>query len=142
MTMQYSLAVRNAQLEAVRSLPLAPDNQYRITLFGGTVLPVGGLAGGALWISPYLDKSTTPLWNAPSGGVMTINPAAAALLRAPTNNEGTATFFRLSASNTVPWLQGTVGLPGSGADMIMDTVTFVSGQYFTIISATITNPNG
>jgi hypothetical protein len=54
------------------------------------------------------------------------------------NAGGTATFFRfVQGSNT---LQGTVGISGSGADMIVDTTTFVLNGVFTINSMTMTVP--
>lgn len=55
---------------------------------------------------------------------------------------GTAGHFRIYASDgtTAGW-QGTVGVSGSGADMIVDSTSFTAGQSFTVTSFTLTEGN-
>jgi hypothetical protein len=53
---------------------------------------------------------------------------------------GTAAHFRIYASDgTTAHIQGTVGT--SGADMIVDSVSFTAGQSFTVSSFTINDNN-
>jgi hypothetical protein len=51
---------------------------------------------------------------------------------------GSAAYYRIyAAGGTVCKQQGTVGLDGSGADMILDSVSFTTGQSFTVASFSI-----
>ena len=56
---------------------------------------------------------------------------------------GTATWFAIAnyavSSNTIyGWVTGTVGLPGSGADLIIADTNIVSGQPYKISNLTLT----
>jgi hypothetical protein len=51
---------------------------------------------------------------------------------------GDAAYYRIyAAGGTTCKQQGTVGLQGSGADMILDSVEFTAGQSFTVASFSI-----
>ena len=55
---------------------------------------------------------------------------------------GTAAHFRLYASDgTTCHMQGTVTATGGGGDMTVDSVSFTSGQQFTVTSFTLTDGN-
>jgi hypothetical protein len=55
---------------------------------------------------------------------------------------GTATYFEImNTSGSVCGLQGSVSVSGGGGDMILDSVTFTSGQAFAVITFTLTDAN-
>jgi hypothetical protein len=56
------------------------------------------------------------------------------------DNSGTAAFARFISSDTNKIADFTVGLSGSGADMILDNTTIVAGGVFNINTFTITDP--
>ncbi len=57
---------------------------------------------------------------------------------ASANASGTAGYFRIYESTaTTCHMQGTTTASGGGGDMILDTLTFVSGQPFSITSFTL-----
>lgn len=53
---------------------------------------------------------------------------------------GTATHFRMIADDDTVILQGTVGVTGSGADLILDTTALVQDATFQITSLTLSVP--
>ena len=128
MTMKVSVAARNELLQGVadslasRTLRVLdtvqtdPDSQV------GTVL-----ASITLPASPF---------NAPSAGSMSMNGTWQDLSIDVT---GTAVAFRLVGATT-PFYNvcGTIGVSGSGADMIVDTTAFIAGQSFVVTACTLT----
>jgi len=132
--MQYSVAVRNARLDQVEStISTAPIIEIRTgaapancaTADSGTVLasltlPSDWMAAAAAGVK---EKSGT--WEDMSA-----------------NATGTAGHFRLKDSGgTVCHIQGSCGLSGSGAEMILNNTSLVTGQPFTIETFTITGGN-
>lgn len=74
-----------------------------------------------------------------SNGVLTLDTSPALTVAASAS--GTAAFFRVLQSNgTTVVLQGTVGISGSGADLIVNTTTITNGVNVTITSGTVTVP--
>lgn len=132
MTIQLSAAVRNALLDAIETAigvsavlkirsGSAPANVA--TADSGTVLATLTLPSDWMAAASGGTKSMSGTWQDTSSDAT-----------------GTAAHFRIYASDgTTAHLQGTVGT--AATDMIVDTVSFVSGQPFNITSFTLTAPN-
>lgn len=132
MALQYSVTVRNAKLDAVETATGAsavlkirsgspPANCAAADQ--GTVLATINLP------SDWMDAAT--------GGTKS---KAGTWTDASADATGTAGHFRLYASDgTTCHIQGTVGT--SATDMIVDSVSFTSGQSFTVTAFTLTAGN-
>lgn len=58
------------------------------------------------------------------------------------DNTGTAGHWRIYASDgTTVHAQGSVGISGSGADLIVDSVSFTTGQTFSVATFQFTDGN-
>lgn len=134
MTMQYSVAVRNARLDSVETtVGTTPILQIRsgappvncATADSGTVLATVNLPSDWMAAASGGAKSKSGTWQD---------------LSADAN--GTAGHFRIKDSTgTTCHMQGTCGLTGSGADMILDNTNFATGQVFTVVNFTLTAGN-
>jgi hypothetical protein len=132
MALQYSVAVRNAQLDAIETTigtsavlkirtGAAPANVAAAD--SGTVLATLNLPSDWLAAAASGSKAKAGTWEDTSADAT-----------------GTAAHFRVYASDgTTAHMQGTVGT--SGTDMIVDNTSFASGQAFTITAFTITAGN-
>jgi len=134
MTLQYSTAVRNAQLDAIETAVgtaavlkirsgSAPANCA--TADSGTVL--ASLTLPSDWMSAASSgaKAKTGTWEDSSADAT-----------------GTAAHWRLYASDgTTCHAQGTVTATGGGGDMTVDSTSFTAGQVFTVTGFTITAGN-
>lgn len=133
MALQVSVAVQNARLDAIETAigasavlkirsGSAPANCAAAD--SGTVLATLTLPSDWMAAASGGSKAKSGTWQDASADA-----------------GGTAAHFRLYASDgTTCHAQGTVGT--SGADMIVDSVSFTTGQSFTISSFTITDGNG
>ena len=132
MTIQLSVAVRNARLDTIEST-IGASAILRIrsgavpascaTADAGTVLAT--ITVPADWAAAASAGSKTYLgtWQDASADAT-----------------GTAAHFRLyDSGGTVCHMQGTVGT--SATDMIVDSVNFTAGQSFTVNSFTLTDAN-
>lgn len=146
MTLQYSVDVRNAQQARVRSRvgPVAISWSY-LAIWGDPVLPIhsGGPPPLPLWEKGWALNTSPEFFNDPVNGVLTLaNPHR---LSGAAYSTGTMTWFRFCyfSYDGTPLVQGSVGGPGSGADMIVaNPVISTPGQVFTVLSCTLTNSNG
>lgn len=132
MALQYSTAVRNAKLDAVETaVGTAAVLKIRT---GAPPANVGTADSGTVLATLSLPSD----WMAnASGGVKS---KSGTWQDASADATGTAAHFRIYASDgTTQHIQGTVGT--SGADMILDSVSFTAGQSFTINSFDITAGN-
>jgi len=128
MTMLVSVAARNTLLSGVASslasrvLRVLDTAQTDPDVQVGTVM-----AEITLPASPF---------GSPSAGSMTMSGTWQDLT---INATGTAVAFRLVGA-TSPFYNvcGSVGTTGSGADMIVDTTSFVLGQSFAVTACTLT----
>lgn len=134
MTLQYSVAVRNARLDAIETtigataimkIKTGAPPANCATADSGTVLAT--LTLPASWLA------------AASGGAVakdgTWEDTSA-------DNTGTAAHFRIYANDgTTCGMQGTVTATGGGGDMTVDNTSFASAQQFTVTSFTITGGN-
>ncbi len=132
MALQYSVAVRNAKLDAVET---AIGTSAVLKIFDGT-LPANCAAAdnGTVLATLSLDAD----WmNAASNGAKTLKGTWA---DSSADNTGTADYFRLYASDgTTCHAQGTVGT--SGTDMTVDNINFAAGQAFSVTAFTLTSGN-
>lgn len=134
MTMQYSVAVRNARLDAVETtIGLGPLLQVRTgappvncaAADSGTVLATVNLPSDWMLAASGGSKAKSGTWQDLSADAA-----------------GTAGHFRIKdAGNTTCHMQGSVGMSGSGADMIVDNTNFATGQVFTVASFTLNAGN-
>jgi hypothetical protein len=134
MTLQYSVAVRNARLDAfetaigvsaVLKIRTGAAPATCATADSGTALSTMNLPSDWMAAASAGTKSKSGTWS---------DAAAAAT--------GTAAHFRIYASDGVTChAQGTVTATGGGGDMTVDNVSFASGQGFTITSFTLTAGN-
>jgi hypothetical protein len=130
MPLQYSVAVRNAKLDVVEStIGASPTLEIRTgappascaSADTGTVLATITLPSDWMAAASSGSKALSGSW---------VDSSADAT--------GTAGHFRVKASSTCH-IQGTVGT--SGADMIVDSTSFTSGQQFTVTAFTLTAGN-
>lgn len=134
MAFQFSVAVRNARLDAIETAigasavmkirtGAAPANCAAAD--AGTVLAT--IALPADWMA------------AASGGAKAL---AGTWQDASADAAGTAAHFRLYASDgTTCHAQGSVTATGGGGDMIVDNTNFAAGQSFSVSSFAITEGN-
>lgn len=134
MTLQYSVTVRNAKLDAVETAigtsavlkirtGAAPANCG--TADSGTVLATCSLPSDWMAAASSGTKAKSGTWEDTSA-----------------DNTGTAAHFRIYASDgTTCHAQGTVTATGGGGDLTVDNVSFASAQAFTITSFVLTAGN-
>ena len=132
MAVQLSVAVRNARLDAIETT-IGATAVLKIrsgsvpadcaTADAGTVLATLTLPSDWMAAASSGSKAKSGTWQDTSADAT-----------------GTATHFRIyDSGGTVCGLQGTVGV-GSG-DLQVDSVSFTSGQSFSITGFTITDGN-
>ncbi len=134
MAIQYSTAVRNAQLDALETAigvsavlkirtGAAPANVA--TADSGTVLATMTLPSDWLAAASSGSKAKSGTWQDTSADAT-----------------GTAAHFRIYASDgTTAHIQGTVNATGGGGDLTLDNTSIASGQAITISSFSITAAN-
>ncbi len=134
MTLQYSVAVRNAKLDAIETT-IGTSAVLKIrtgaapadcaTADSGTVLATCNLPSDYFAAASGGSKAKSGTWEDGSADAA-----------------GTAAHFRLYASDgTTCHAQGTVTATGDGGDMEVDNVVFAAGQAFTVTGFTITAGN-
>jgi hypothetical protein len=134
MTLQYSVAVNNARLDAVEStigtsavlkLRTGAPPANLATADSGTVLATLSLPSDWLAAASSAAKAKAGTWE---------DTAADAA--------GTAAHFRIYASDgTTKHIQGTVTATGGGGDLTLDNVVLAVGQDVVITSFTINAGN-
>ena len=134
MTLQYSVAVRNARLDVVESTigasailkirsGAAPANCAAAD--SGTVVSTVNLPSDWMAAASGGSKSMSGTWQDLSADAT-----------------GTAAHFRLYATDgTTCHAQGTVTVTGGGGDMTVDNTSFSSGQSFTVTGFTFAAGN-
>jgi hypothetical protein len=134
MTLQYSVPVRNARLDAVESTigtsailkirsGAAPANCAAAD--SGTVLATVNLPSDWMAAASAGAKAKSGTWE---------DTAADAA--------GTAAHFRIyDSAGTTCGMQGTVTITGGGGDMTVDNTSFAVGQDFLISAFTLTAGN-
>lgn len=134
MAVQFSVAVRNARLDAIETqggtsavlkirTGAAPANCAAAD--SGTVLATLNLPSDYLAAASGGSKAKSGTWEDTSADAT-----------------GTAAHWRLYASDGVTVLaQGTVTATGGGGDLTVDNTSFASGQALTITGWTFTDGN-
>lgn len=134
MALQYSVAVRNARLDAVEAT-IGTDAVLKIrtgsvpascaTADSGTVLAALTLPSDYMAPASGGSKALFGTWQ-----------------DATADNTGTAAHWRLYASDgTTCHAQGTVTETGGGGDLTVDSVAFIAGRPFTVNTFVITGGN-
>ncbi|MHC2488698.1 hypothetical protein ACVII0_002490 [Sinorhizobium meliloti] len=134
MALQYSVAVRNAKLDAVETaIGASPILKIRTgappancaAADTGTVLATLTLPADWMATAANGTKAKAGTWEDTSADAA-----------------GTAGHYRIYASDGITCHeQGTVTATGGGGDMTVDNVVFASGQAFTVTSYTKTAGN-
>jgi hypothetical protein len=134
MALQYSVAVRDAKLDAVETA-IGTSAVLKIrtgaaptdcaTADAGTVLATATLPSDWMAAASSGTKAKSGTWEDTSADAT-----------------GTAAHFRLYASDgTTCHAQGTVTATGGGGDMTVDSVSFTAGQQFSVTTFTLTAGN-
>ena len=135
MAVKFSVAVRNARLDALETAigtsavlkirsGAAPTNITDAD--SGTVLATLSLPSDWMANAASGSKAKSGTWQDTSA-----------------DNTGTAAHFRLYASDgTTQHMQGSITATGGGGDMTVDNTSFVTGQSFTVTAFTLTDGNG
>ncbi len=134
MALQFSAAVRNAELDAIETA-IGTGAVLKIrsgsapadvaTADSGTVLATLTLPSDWMAAASGGSKAKSGTWQDSSADAT-----------------GTAAHFRLYASDgTTAHAQGTVTATGGGGDMTVDNTSFASGQSFTVTTFTLTAGN-
>ena len=134
MPLQFSVAVRNAMLDAFESTTgtsailrirtgAAPANCAAADT--GTVLAAATLPSDWMSAAASGTKSLLGTWQDASADAT-----------------GTAAHFRIyDSAGTTCHAQGTVTISGGGGDMTVDNTSFATGQAFSVTSFTLTAGN-
>lgn len=126
-----AIALRNARLDAITTFA---GTSAKLRIYNGTQPATGGTATTLL---AELTCSASAFAAAASNGVLTLNAITA---DSAADATGTATWARITKSDgTTHVLDCTVGT--SGADIILNTTSLVSGAQVSVTSATITEAN-
>lgn len=136
MAVQFNVATRNARLDQIESL-----NGTSCSLEIRTGSPPASCATAGTGTVVATINLPTDWMAAASGGSKSI---AGTWTDASADATGTAGYFRVYNSqatkdNTTCFMQGTVGT--SGADMIVNSTSFVAGNSFTVNTFTLTDGN-
>lgn len=134
MALQYSVSVRNAQLDAIETaistsavlkLRSGSPPATVATADSGTVLATLSLPSDWLAAASSGSKAKSGTWEDTSADAT-----------------GTIGHFRVYASDgTTAHIQGTVTATGGGGDMTVDNTSVASGQNVTVSSFTISRGN-
>jgi hypothetical protein len=134
MALQYSVAVRNARLDAVES---TTGTSAILTIRTGAV-PANCAAANSGTVLATVNLPSD--WMAAaSGGTKALSGT---WQDTSADNTGTAAHFRIHDSGgTTCHIQGTVTATAGGGDMTVDNTSFASGQSFTVTGFTLTAGN-
>lgn len=132
LNLNYTDAVRNARMDAITT---AVGNAGLLQIYDGAQPADADTAVGA---QNKLAELTcgTPFAEAAANGVLTAN---AITTDSSANATGTAAWFRLTTSGGTTVMDGTVGT--SSADLILNTVSIVSGGPVAVSALVITASN-
>ncbi len=134
MALQYSVAVRNAQLDAFEST-VGASALFRI-YSGAAPANCAAAATGTLLVEATLPSD----WMAAaSNGSKALSGT---WQDTSANATGTAGYWRIyDSSGTTCHAQGTVTATGGGGDLTLDNTSIATGQSVTITSFTISAGN-
>ena len=136
MALGYRVELRNARLNLVRDYIDAAATAGVIKIYSGT-RPAS--SGGALSGNTLLASGTFSDPSAPNAAAGVLTFSAITYGNAVATN--TATWARIEDGDGLFVSDADVGAVGSGADIIVNSVDFVSGGPVTHVTATITSGN-
>ncbi|MBN8987424.1 MAG: hypothetical protein J0H42_04210 [Rhizobiales bacterium] len=135
MTIQLSVAVRNAMLDAIEA---AIGTAAIIKLRSGAQ-PANCAAADAGTVIATIALASDWMGNASAGSKAF---SSTPLTDTSADNTGTLAHYRVYASDgTTCGMQGTITATGGGGDMTVDNTSVISGQTINITSWTV-NMNG
>lgn len=137
MTIQYSVTLRNNQLDQIES---TTGLSAKLRLYSGAApANCAAAATGTL----ILDMALPSDWmTAASGGQKDRNGTWTGTGAAGAGTGTNAGYFRITDSaGTTTHMQGTVTITGGGGDMTLDNTNIASGQVVTINTFTVTAGN-
>lgn len=134
MALQYSVAVRNARLDAVES---TTGTSAILRIRSGSP-PANCAASRAGTVLATLNLPSD--WMAAAGGGTKAKSGTWETLNA--NASGTAGHFEImDSTGTTCHVQGTVTATGGGGDMTVDNTSINAGQQVTVTGFTLTGGN-
>jgi hypothetical protein len=135
MALSLATSARNAAADGVVDLLDAGSGPGTIQIRTGAkpATPNTAASGTLLGTLTFSD----PAFGAASNGVATANAITSDNVA---DASGTAGYFRALDSNGAAVFDGTIGLTGSGADLIMNDVAIVAGGIIAISALTYTQP--
>lgn len=145
MALQYSTAVRNKMLDAIEghiASVILGAQDFNLVIYSGSVPASASAAlGGAVALVTKLITSNgfTNYMTTASGGVCTT--AGTYPLTMTIATAGTMSFWRLVDGAGNSFVQGTIGVGGSGADLIVESTTALVGQQLKIDTLNFTASN-
>ena len=132
MALQFGTTLRN---DFLSQLDTVLGSSSTLVVYTGSVpASCAASATGTLLATVTLNSSP---FGSPSGGSVAMSGLP---LSATAGNSGTAGYFRLLDGSATCHNQGSCGLTGSGADLIFDNTSIVSGQSVNITGFTLTAP--
>lgn len=132
MTVRLSNTVRTTRVDAIRAAIDGGAGPGRMKIWSGVKPAKGSPPAGTLLADLVLSDPC----GVSAAGVLTITVP---LEDTSADQSGTASFFILEDSVGTFVLDGDCGESGSGADLIMSTVTVVAGQPVEVTTLTITD---
>lgn len=133
MSLQLSVAVRNARLDAIES---TVGTTAKLALYSGSV-PANCAASSPSGLLATLTLPSDWLAAASSG-----TKALLGTWSGSGSSGGNAASFRVFASDgTTCGMQGTVTATGGGGDLTLDNINIASSQAINITSFTLTDGN-
>lgn len=134
MAVQYSVAVRNAQDDALETVV---GTSAIMTILSGSP-PANCATADSGTVLATLNLPSDWMANASSGA----KAKSGTWQDTSADASGTAGYFRIKDSGgTTCHMQGTITATGGGGDLTLDNVVLASGQQVTISSFTITAGN-
>lgn len=136
MAIGLATATRNAMADAYTGRFDAGPGAATIEVRTGgkPANPQAAATGTLLWTFTLAD----PAWGAAVTGVATLD--ATPIITAVAVAAGTAGWWRAKDSTGATVNDGTAGITGSGADMILDNTTVAIGQTVNLTAGTATQP--
>ncbi len=134
MAMQFSVAARNAELDALEA---AIGTSAVLKVFSGSPPATCATADSGTVLATISLPSD---WMAAASAGVKAKSGTWQDSSADAN--GTAGHFRIYASDgTTCHMQGTVTATGGGGDMVVDSTSFTAGQSFTVATFQLTAGN-
>lgn len=136
MTIQFSIAVRNAMLDAIET---ATGVSAKIQIYTGTAPANCAAPSTGTKIAEF---TLTSNWaDDASGGSKSLAAATLPLSTSGINGGGVAGYYRfVDSAGTTCHEQGTITATGGGGDMTIDNTSIAAGQTVQITGFTKTAP--